>query len=431
MSKINMEEKVATVVRKRNEVMILVRNSLMENCNKMITRINELIEIHSDNQKLVNALNKEKELVHSLGEQIVFAKSAEDIKKIRTKLNYYITKIKKELKDRNYDIDTESSYDELIVAIRDDIKEYIRCFKRKDNLDKIQSKNLKKLTRDEKKEINHELAKERKFNKRLVEKYSKVTSEPEYEVAKEIKEIFYKEEIVEVEPEEEINFEQIEDEKLEKVDIQVEDTNEIDFEKIEVEPEEKQQETVVEKAVVATDVAAAIAIPLSSTERIYINSKMMKASTHYIISNVRKYGANTFANIKNFFVNIPAYMHNKRIIKLMKSDYSNFYSGRDLKELIELSETNNSIKEALLAILRNSKLSRKFNPNTEEYLRLQDERYKLVEIIQEYRIHHFEKKPSYDFSFTPIRSTVKEEKHEVLEGGIDFMPISNKRLSMR
>lgn len=418
MSKISIEEKINSVVRKRNEATILVRNSLMENCNKMISSINNLIDSNKDNSKLVKALEKEKELIHSLAEEILFATTSDDIKKIRTKLNYYITKIRKELETRNISNELTNSNNELVSSIRDDIKEYVRCINRKSNIDNILNMYHKDLNKEEKKTINHELAKERKFNNRILSKYNSSESE-EIEVEEQIEET----------KDEEV---QVEKEVFVPVEIEIVESEEVKspFEPVEIEIVTEQNDNE-EFEMIDIDAETGLVVP-GEREVIYINSKMISNINRYVLSNVERYGDKTFSNVKKFFINIPAYLHNKRIVKLMKSDYANYYSGKDLRELIAITEDNNSFSKALESIIRNSKLVRRIDPKQQEFAKEQEERYQLIDILEEYKRHTVEGRIESDFDFDTIRTYQKvEPRPAVLEGGIEFAPLAPKRLSMR
>ena len=148
---------------------------------------------------------------------------------------------------------------------------------------------------------------------------------------------------------------------------------------------------------------------------------MLRENTHYVLTPIREYVGSLFENVKRLFINLPGYIHNKRILKLMKSDYNNFYSGRNLKELIGLVETNNSVSQALETIIRKTKLGKLFKDN-EEYNRKIDEMNFELDVMEEYKRREHEKPEESDFGFSSL-GIKKFVPESVDDGAIDFEPL--------
>lgn len=407
MNKISIEEKLKSIENNRNEAIKLVRSSLINRCNLTMVQIDKMIAKVDADSKVYQSLLKVKELMFSLIDEVVFASTADDIIKVRTTLNYYLTKVRKEVEKRSINKKIERQYFTSLLYVRDDVKEYIRCLKRKDNMDSIINDYHDDLSKEEKKDLNYNISKERKFNTRIKEKYTN----PRVLKLKQDK----AEEVIE-DKKKEISLSTPKKDVIstkESVTPVVETKVE---EKITEKPVVMVEEPKVEE--IATQEPITSVVEPVNEEKIYINSNMLRMSTNYVITPIRKYDGNLATNIGRLFANIPGYIHNKRIINLMKMDYANYYSGKDLRELIEVSDDNNSIVKALEAILNNTKLGKKLNKNIEEYEAKQKNANLLLDIIEEYKAKQECETVTSDFSYDSLESS----KMKVLESPV---PVGN------
>ena len=171
----NYKEKIAKV----NSERVIMLNKAKENISqKNVTLSDNLentintLEFDEKNVKKYKSIIKAKEMIASLTEEILNAKSVEDIVKLRSKINYYINKIKKELQKRNV---SQTLYDETynqVKYLRKDIATYIRFLKRESTLEEINNScsNVDKLSSDEKNKLKKQLRNEHNYNKRYMKK---------------------------------------------------------------------------------------------------------------------------------------------------------------------------------------------------------------------------------------------------------------------
>lgn len=432
------QEKINKVEYNRNEAIKLVRRSLIDSCNITINNIDSLLEkVEDKNSKQYKSLTKLQKLLMRFIDEIVFAQNVEELINTRKKLNYYITKVRKELENRQIDIISEETYKGSIALLRDDIKEYIRCFKRNNNIALIKGLYKEKLTRQEKKDITKKLSNERRFTKRILEKYSNPrflpTNDIDYRDTNGMREIIFEEpiEIVEENNSKYPFFKKIKENKIETKDIEVPET--IEFEPLDLEepieinlrapqiqvktPEESNQEV---------DVFPEETIETTKTpeERIYINTRMIQESTNYVMRKTKRYEGSFIGNISSLISNVPGYIHNKRIIELMKSKYANIYRGSDLRELIHISEDTNSFKKAIETIFNRTKIGKKLNKSVEEQELRQQELDLLLDIMEEYKREEKGKSTPTDFAYDSLGHQKKiGTRKQVLPGNIEYESI--------
>lgn len=152
------EEKITKINNDRKILLETVRDDIK--CNGLSTsnKINEIvsiIELDEKNVKKYNSIISAKEIISQLMEEIALAETKDDVEKIRTKINYYINKIKNEMKKRNI---SKEYFDELYsktAILRKDISKYIRYLKRENNINRIKklNDNLKDLSNEDREEL--------------------------------------------------------------------------------------------------------------------------------------------------------------------------------------------------------------------------------------------------------------------------------------
>ena len=298
-------EKSKMVVSDRKKVKQTIINKMFENLENLIESIeNDISNI--DDIKKKESLTKSKNTIRKIVEELLLLENIEDIGTVRRKLNYHITKIKKELQNRNIEID---DYVTNVNLFRDDITEYVRCFKRNNNIDIISNYDYMHISKESKKEMNKFINREKDFNKRIEDKYSNPREKKIDE--KKSKKIVIKE-VNEIIP----------------IESQINKANN----------EIKKDNDAIRKAV--------------------LNNRMINLINNYKLVRTNEYNGKFIRNLIKFIGNIPKYMHNKKKLKLMKNDYLNYYSGKDLFKLISMTKYNNSFKYALGSLFKKDESSK-------------------------------------------------------------------------
>ena len=149
-----MNNKLEQIREQRKEVLQRVSENIKNNKFDLCESINDVLNVISvdeTNIKKYEAIVKAKEIIADLIEQIINCKTPEEISKVRNRINYYINKIKTELKNRNFTEEQINSYSEKVSNVRGEIAKYIRCLKRDNNLKELEKLiKYKKLNSEQK-----------------------------------------------------------------------------------------------------------------------------------------------------------------------------------------------------------------------------------------------------------------------------------------
>ncbi|MBR5370546.1 MAG: hypothetical protein IK137_04515 [Bacilli bacterium] len=306
------------------ELIEKVRDNILENKESVSNSITEVINIIDFDEKSVkkkDATLKAQELITTLTEQILAAKTPEEVFELRKKLNYYINKIKAELKNRNIDEKYLNDYQEKITYLRKDIAKYIRFLKREDNIveiDKLYS-NYENLNKEEMVTLKKALTREINYNRR--------------------------------------NLKEPQEKKIVKETKKVPLTN--IFEEVIYDSEQQEETPRRPGNQIPTDNKENV--EFSDVEE-YLTNAVEKYKSKYNIKSTHDYSKKGLRkNISHFFKNIPNYIHNKKAIKHMQRDFCRYYSGSDLGSYIEYLIQRNSISKGLQCILSKSQLYRNYN----------------------------------------------------------------------
>lgn len=323
------------------ELLKMVRNSIIENKGQVSESIKDVISVLDFDEKCIKrqeATLKAQELVESLTNEILEAKTKEEVFEIRKKLNYNINKIKAEIKKRNIDEKYLNDYQAKITYLRKDIAKYIRFLKREDNIMEIDRmySNYKKLNLEELSTLKKALSKEVNYNRRNIKEFK----EPKEVVSYEEEKVENEEIVAEVEIDESENpF---------KLESQKEELQEMPFSIKKDSPAPRRPGYYFEKSI------RNVEFPEVET---YLKSRIKSYNIQYGILPTEDYNKGKLSeNIIHFIHNIPKYNHNKKIIKQMKSDYHQYYRGSDFKSYIEYLKKRNSIKEGLKCIFSRTHL---------------------------------------------------------------------------
>lgn len=332
-----LDARISKIRSERYELLSFVSDSIKNNGKVVfsdIKSIMDVIEYDSKCAKRYEAIVKAQNLIVSLTEEITFANSEAEITSLRKKLNYYINKVKNELKKRNVSEEYINKYSESTSYLRKDIAKYIRVLKRENNLSQINDiyKNYDKLTEEEKNEFKKMLSKETRYNHRNLnpketkKRVNKVPSTPD---AMSIYQTM---------------IAQINSQEPTTVDSQTEDMK-IYQEMI---PKPKTENKVLRVVESIEDV--------NNEDIQYLDLKIKSYNRQYSIRTLHDYDKSFIKRVGSMLKNIPLYKENKKIIKTMESDSHKYYSGSDLISYIAYLTRINSIKHGLKSVFDKSYL---------------------------------------------------------------------------
>ena len=153
------------------ELLKKVRESIITNHENLKGNIEEVVTVLDFDEKSIKkqeATIKAQELVTTLTKEILDAKTKEEIIEIRKRLNYYINKIKTEIKRRELDESYLNAYQEKVTYLRKDIAKYIRFLKREENISEIDHlySNYDNLNKEEMTDLKKALKREINYNRR-------------------------------------------------------------------------------------------------------------------------------------------------------------------------------------------------------------------------------------------------------------------------
>lgn len=336
MSK-GINKRIDKVKTEHAELLNMIKEKISENSNNFQEHAKEILatlEYDEANIKKYEAMVKAQELVVSLTKQILDAKSVEEVIAIRKKLNYYINKIKGELKSREISDVIVFDYQEKANTLRKSIAEYIRFFKREENICEIErlSSNYGNLSPEELLNLRKSLTKENRYNRRNINSLKERENNPETIIR--------------------VNNSLEEPRKKAKKDL----------------AQNKAEENFCLKKIKndgESDIMFVTGeLPYEEMSK-YFMKRVDSFDKMYDIAEIQNYQNNGLGrNVLTFFRNLPRYIHNKKAIRKMLKDYFYFYRGEDLSSYIQYMKKENSISEVLKGIFDNSYLF----TNEETYL---------------------------------------------------------------
>lgn len=357
-----------------------VRDSIQDNAGHLSESIDQVITVLDFDDTCVKkyeAMKNAQELVASLTQEIVEAKTSDEVFNIRKKLNYYINKIKAEVKKRDVDVAIVEDYQEKVSNLRKDIAQYIRYLKREGISTEIDGyyNNYENLTAEELEQYKKLLKREISYNrKNLVGKKEvkavPVVEESSSETVEENKTLVEETQEKIADGEASLNMDtqsvkevlDAEDEfALPKSDRSEPQNADFDFDF----PERKENTADLDSLKFQMPQGVFVRDPLPrSLDQVefkdvseYFNGRVAQFTHQYGVAPTYDYRRHSFCkNLINFFRNIPRYLHNKKSIELMKRDYSIFYRGNDLASYIEYCSRRNSIRQGLRCLFQRSYL---------------------------------------------------------------------------
>ena len=316
MKRNNYDDKINKINSERIEMLKLIKEELTNSQNNINSSIDDIQLVLLYDKYAIDGYKtvlKTKKLINDLLEQISSSNNIDDIIKLRKKINNYINKIKKIIKERNIEDDILTNMVNNTTYLRKGMAKYVSYLKREKKLNEINKLNssFQELNSENKNCLKKYLKNESKYNKRILKNASikkdtiiEQTNAPieKYNPYKEI----------------------LEDEEYEE--IEQNDNNNL-IEEVNIDSSNKLDE---------------------------LQSNIQQYTRIYNLDNVLPYNDKKFITLLK---NIPAYYRNKKIIKKMIVDYKYFMLNEDLLGYISYSKKRNSIVFAIEQLFNKSKLS--------------------------------------------------------------------------
>ena len=329
------DERIIKIKNDRYQLLNIVSDSIKNNRNIVISdikRISDTLDYDEVYIKMYEAIVKAQELIASLTEEIVYAQTEQEIIAIRKKINYYINKIKSELKKRNIEDNLLIKYQESTNYLRKDIAKYLRLLKREDNIKEIETLNYnyETLSNEDKEKFRKMLNVETRYNQRNL--CNKENNTPKTNKKNESNNINTNQEVL----------------------VPTNNETTIDIFK----PDTQKKETIAGLDIdsFVDNVKNAIENGIiSDTE--YLERKVKRYNSCYHIDATYEYNNNSiFVDIVNMIKNIPIYKKNKKRIRKMEKESKKYYSGADLISYIAYLKKKNSIRQGLKSIFNRTYL---------------------------------------------------------------------------
>lgn len=325
----HMNNRIEKIKAEHIELLNMAKENILNNKDNFASIAEEtqkVLKTDEVNVKKYEAIVKAQELIVSLTEEIMDAKSADEVIAIRKKINYYINKIKNELKSRGVNEELMTKYQDKTSSLRSSIATFLRYSKRENNLSEIDklASNYDNLSKEELEKLRSMLCKENTYNRRNLNPTPKKATKS---VAIDSKEL-----------NKEIEF-----------DFPIESKEKITSNEDFIFPKANREENKTSKFI-STD---------SSYEKIhcYFKNKVDNYDRYYGIQKTYDYEKNKFGrNVVNFFRNVPRYVHNKKAIERMEKDSYIYYGGSDFTSFIEYMKRRNSIRQSIKCLFCRSRL---------------------------------------------------------------------------
>ena len=312
------EEKINTI-KETEKYLLEMAKSEIEKQNKILNlNIQDLICMLNYNDSTVKkyeATLKAQMLIEELTNEIISAKDIDEIKALRNKLNYYINKIKSEVKERNIPQEEIDKYYENATNLRKNIAKYVRYVKREDNIKEIERLNNKEdLNEDEKTSLKKLI--------RLESDYGRRNKNPK------------------------------------KVEVKPTKKDSIDMDKLIKNFNNRVAETKNEKNTIKFDFKEEIKnrpamVSYKEFNNIdeYLKYKLINYDSRYELQRLNPYDGGIVHNIGAFIKNIPAITYNKEMLKLMNRDAYCYDRSPEFASYISYNKKKNSLKLSLMEVL--------------------------------------------------------------------------------
>lgn len=302
-----------------------IKNAIINNNQDVIQNIDNLLsdyQLDEQNVKHYRAVKKAEEMITDLTISVCNATTSDDVIKTRKQLNYYLDKVKKEIISRQMPEEKIEEYYQNMRGLKSDISELVRAKKREDKLKDISSLVRETtLTKEEMQNLQKNMTNERRFNRRIIKKYQQNSNEDrkKYRHGTTINKN---------------GNTSTKDASQELIGFPLSPAEVASINTINLEPAKSTIKNITFEW-------------QSEIKRLYPQYRLVKT---------KQYDGGLFKNVATFFSNLPIYIHNKGIVKEMRFHYDHYYRGEALEKLIDLTEYDNSIGNAMAKILSNCHL---------------------------------------------------------------------------
>jgi len=340
----NYDDKIVTIKKTEKALLELVKDKIHENnqiFNNHITEIVDLLNYDSKMVKKYEAVVNAQEQIKELANQIKNANNVEEIVEIRKKLNYFINKVKKEMKQRGISEDIYNKYCENATNLRKSISEDVRYLKRENKINEIErlNDNIADLTEEDSKRLEKLIKNELSYGKRCISNYN-----------------------------------------IEKIDLSLNEKNEL-RENEDISEEVQKNSTLKEeldnffsrsnKKIMDSNLtnesngfSPRVKIKdfdkkAYSTVYDYLDEQVDVFNQRYKIVQPKKYTKNPIKNLKIYTKNIPILLYNKEKVRFMMRDYSYYHKKSELMGYSEYIKRNSSLLYNLKKSIKGNSLDDK------------------------------------------------------------------------
>ena len=266
------------------------------------------ITFNENNSKKVERFNREKKYILDSIEEISNVEDVDKICDLRKKMNYYLGKMRKELEAKNESSEMLDNLQDSLLSYRKSVARYVRYLKRGTNINQIISLN---------------------------DKYDSLSDEEKVNLKKIIKR------------EQNYNCKNLKVHNARILDGKLVINKKVPVNKIDVGLIDKDKKSVAN----------------------YLDDQIQIYNSRYNLKPLLSYDKYFGKNAVKLVRNVPSYLHNKAIIKVMEEDNAVMNRKKDLKGYIEYHKARNSVLLALKAILV------KTYRESESRRRLEDDHY--------------------------------------------------------
>ncbi len=342
-----------------------------------------LLKDDASDKKTNEALCNARGTIKSLISEIRNARSLDEIVNVRKKLNYYLNKVKSIMKQKNVNEENITLYSNIVKELRNNIGEYLRLVKRNDYVLSLKELSRKEnLTDEEIKLLENSYERERRFNTRLLKKYSpsnekvvrkKTSKEEEKEEGVSVPSVVRPKNIgitenamslLKTGPGLELKKSITDgasfavtpvngDSKLKGMIEESKKTHLVrQQEELESVVEVDENGMVLVRNPNTTSVSGRINFdierPPIPRREFQSHEELLRSNfSRYKLVKSNPYGNGLVKDLGTLFKNVPIYLANKRSLKIMIRDFNNFCSSESLSKLIDFTIYENSFKKAL------------------------------------------------------------------------------------
>ena len=336
----NYDEKIKKIKETEKELLTSVKEEIEKNNNVLNLEIGNVINLLNYDSTLVKkyeAVVNAQKLIFGFARDINNSTSVDEIKEIRNKLNYYINKIKKEIKDRNLSEEVYNKYYENSSNLRKSIAKYVRYLKREDKISEIESlnNNIDKLNEEELLRLKNLIKNEINYGKKN-------------NVKEEVVNIFGFKPVKKIDLEEDLRTSKVLKEIRER------------------KPVVPSGDNVLNPLTIKVDNVKSNLDSYGSLDE-FLDSEVKNFDNRYKLVKTEKYTKSVIKNIPILIKNVPKLIYNKKKIRWMKSDFNLYFGGVALEAYSKYQKKKNSVINNIKYTLLNGVLKRKEEEIKEEH----------------------------------------------------------------